>query len=756
MPPNNFMSWVTRRRIYAYGAISTLAAMCAVVEAFSERSNFYAAVVHLGRSNGCLLILLNFLLVIALVAGRILQLLYFGQLRRSEVELVCERSWYSLVGTLLAVSIFRDDFSVSFVILFGVLLFLKTFHWLSAERVASIMQSPSVPRIFHIRMVSILTTLFIADLNLVGFSMQMLLVKKVKVGMMVLFTSEFIILTALLLNTIAQYVLNCIDMAREEPWEAKSLYVLYVDLAHDVVRLCTHGYFFILLTRMYGIPLSLIHDLYSAGRSCTTKVKALIRYRQAVKKMETKYPNATLADLQATDGTCIICREDMMAVASEDNAAAAAVVTNVTPKKLGCGHIFHFRCLRSWVERQQSCPTCRRMILDDEPEPTPAAPPMQQPQQRQQQRQQQRAPAQPPNAAGPSAPRGTSQTPTASRSNSHNPTPAEEAYDARLQGFLERLASDLRKVREEGNLSARRASNSRRRVSHSGHSTPRSTVGGVQPNGGVSGGMARQTRNVKFGLAEAFLPPQTHLGNGEGREESGVGGLWMPPPPSTLYPGGRRPQIHSNGSVPHAGGVASHSTKSAEDKGKGKAREESPLPEAASDDENDDKGTVDPVDPREAIRQATLKRFGQLHPTHSTTTTATTTSTVPSSSHLPNEPVPAVGMIPLFDPTSIPDFHTTHLESLPHPLLPSSSAPQTFTAASSGIITGPDQDLDAVLENQKRGVQQQILLLEGIRTRIDGVISDLGRVLDYVESTTPHNVAASSGGQGGDQLTSST
>ncbi len=53
-------------------------------------------------------------------------------------------------------------------------------------------------------------------------------------------------------------------------------------------------------------------------------------------------------------------------------ASAAAAVTNVTPKKLSCGHIFHFRCLRSWLERQQSCPTCRRMILDDEPEVAPA------------------------------------------------------------------------------------------------------------------------------------------------------------------------------------------------------------------------------------------------------------------------------------------------------------------------------------------------------------------------------------------------
>ena len=33
------------------------------------------------------------------------------------------------------------------------------------------------------------------------------------------------------------------------------------------------------------------------------------------------------------------------------------------PKKLPCGHVLHFACLRSWLERQQNCPTCRAPVL---------------------------------------------------------------------------------------------------------------------------------------------------------------------------------------------------------------------------------------------------------------------------------------------------------------------------------------------------------------------------------------------------------
>lgn len=32
-------------------------------------------------------------------------------------------------------------------------------------------------------------------------------------------------------------------------------------------------------------------------------------------------------------------------------------------KKLPCNHIFHTACLRSWFQRQQTCPTCRLNIL---------------------------------------------------------------------------------------------------------------------------------------------------------------------------------------------------------------------------------------------------------------------------------------------------------------------------------------------------------------------------------------------------------
>lgn len=89
--------------------------------------------------------------------------------------------------------------------------------------------------------------------------------------------------------------------------------------------------------------------------------------------MDAQYPNATEEDVgRLGDRVCIICREEMVVAgrrrtegqeaeagtpegAGETHAAEDG--PNETPKKLVCGHVFHFHCLRSWLERQQSCPT---------------------------------------------------------------------------------------------------------------------------------------------------------------------------------------------------------------------------------------------------------------------------------------------------------------------------------------------------------------------------------------------------------------
>jgi len=125
--------------------------------------------------------------------------------------------------------------------------------------------------------------------------------------------------------------------------------------AADFMKLTTYLLFFSLIIVKHGLPLNMIRDVYITARSFVTRFRALTRYLSATRDMDRRYPNATAAELNdMSDRTCIICRDEL---ALPDPQVQGQAGPNTTPKKLPCGHIFHFNCLRSWLERQQSCPT---------------------------------------------------------------------------------------------------------------------------------------------------------------------------------------------------------------------------------------------------------------------------------------------------------------------------------------------------------------------------------------------------------------
>ena len=61
--------------------------------------------------------------------------------------------------------------------------------------------------------------------------------------------------------------------------------------------------------------------------------------------METNFPMATTQELENSSDDCAICWDKMESA-----------------RKLPCSHLFHNSCLRSWLEQDTSCPTCRTSL----------------------------------------------------------------------------------------------------------------------------------------------------------------------------------------------------------------------------------------------------------------------------------------------------------------------------------------------------------------------------------------------------------
>jgi E3 ubiquitin-protein ligase synoviolin len=111
------------------------------------------------------------------------------------------------------------------------------------------------------------------------------------------------------------------------------------------------------------MPIHIIRDVAYTVQSFYKRITDFVKYRHATRDMNERYPDATAEQIGRED-TCIICREVMR---EWQPNAEPPMEDRLRPKKLPCGHVLHLACLRSWLERQQNCPTCRQNVLEDPP-----------------------------------------------------------------------------------------------------------------------------------------------------------------------------------------------------------------------------------------------------------------------------------------------------------------------------------------------------------------------------------------------------
>ncbi|EEP76691.1 conserved hypothetical protein [Uncinocarpus reesii 1704] len=348
-----------------------------------------------------------------------LQRLLYGRLRPIETEQLYEKAWFAVTETCLAMTIFRGELGGWFVVMFVCLLVGKVWGWIGEGRVEILeQQPPSNPRLFHTRLaISLLLAVFFNTFML-EYAVKTVL-RQARPDMMVTFGFEFAVLTILSTSTTARYALSLaeiyivrqqkrarrierraeirasreeilrtcqatgaeppVDLPNEDDleemeldvpgWEEKGRCIFYLDLVTDFFKLIVYLSFFAILFTFYGLPIHILRDVVLTMRSFTKRILDFIRYRNATRDMNQRYPDAT-ADEIAREDVCIICREEMQPWqppgAANDHPppsrTAGRVSERLRPKKLPCGHLLHFACLRSWLERQQNCPTCRRPV----------------------------------------------------------------------------------------------------------------------------------------------------------------------------------------------------------------------------------------------------------------------------------------------------------------------------------------------------------------------------------------------------------
>ncbi|KAK1118348.1 E3 ubiquitin-protein ligase synoviolin A [Melipona bicolor] len=325
--------------------IST-ALTCAVIgNAYYQRKQFYPTVVHITKSNPSMTVIYTQGLILVFMINAFLRKIFFGTLRAAELEHLLEKVWYAVTETCLAFTVFRDDFSPKFIALFTLLLFLKSFHWLAEDRVDYMERSPVITWLFHLRVGTLLILLFAINLTMIHYAYNTTATKGPSVQLV--FGFEYAILLTVVFNISVKYILHTIDLQSENPWDNKPVFLLYTELIIGLLKVILYVAFVTLMVKLYTLPLFALRAMYYTMRDFKKAFHDIVMSRRAIRNMNTLYPDATAEELAAADNVCIICREEMVSAS----------------KKLPCNHIFHTACLRSWFQRQQTCPTCRLNIL---------------------------------------------------------------------------------------------------------------------------------------------------------------------------------------------------------------------------------------------------------------------------------------------------------------------------------------------------------------------------------------------------------
>jgi E3 ubiquitin-protein ligase synoviolin len=395
-------------RLYSLASVLLTAAV--VHQAYVSKVQLFLVVQRLLTWKFGIFVLANQAIMFVVLAFVLLRRVFLGRLRANEEEFMYENVKYAITNTIFALATFRASLNLNVACLFVALMFMKIFHWLCKKRQENLEISVS-PTLYRCATLLLLLSLLLG-IDFVCIYMCAMELQAHGPSVLILFGFESLVFALMASSVLTKVLLHLYDVRSDSStgsssngWDNKAETMFVIELVTEVLTAFFYIGFFGAIFTYYGWPLHIIHELFTCVVRLYTTLMNYLKYRRLVKALEVGIPNATAADLSRAAGedgnrssedgnrssevgnrsstdpskrqtetdqdcACVVCREAMVL----QSAQAGRQGGGGTIKKLPCSHMFHLRCLRVWVQRQQNCPTCRQDILAsaDDPAPVPA------------------------------------------------------------------------------------------------------------------------------------------------------------------------------------------------------------------------------------------------------------------------------------------------------------------------------------------------------------------------------------------------
>uniref|UniRef100_A0A4W5PUA8 E3 ubiquitin-protein ligase AMFR n=1 Tax=Hucho hucho TaxID=62062 RepID=A0A4W5PUA8_9TELE len=287
-----------------------------------------------------------------MLIAKMIQCMVFGPLRVSEKQHLKDKFWnfifYKFIFIFGVLNVQTVEEVVMWCLWFSALVFLHLMVQLCKDRFEYLSFSPTTSMNSHVRVLTLLVSLL---LGCCGLAVVCGLLGAAH-GMHTLsfMAAECLLVTVRTGHVIMRYTIHLWDLNHPGTWESKGSYVYYTDFIMELSMLSLdlmHHIHMLLFGNIWLSMASLV--IFMQLRYLFHEVQRRIRrhknYLRVINNMEARFAVATAEELVANNDDCAICWDTMQ-----------------TARKLPCGHLFHNSCLRSWLEQDTSCPTCRMSL----------------------------------------------------------------------------------------------------------------------------------------------------------------------------------------------------------------------------------------------------------------------------------------------------------------------------------------------------------------------------------------------------------
>lgn len=184
--------------------------------------------------------------------------------------------------------------------------------------------------------------LIVADINLMALESS-----DSYESLYILLKYEYILMACFAIKSLCVFLLQMFEKScRNGGWENKSAVLSAVEFLYNLSTLTVIVVEFMILSKRSALGIYFIDKSMRAVMNMWKYLSGYLESRKLLSKVN-NFPDATVEEIHKASDKCIFCL---------DNLTAA--------KKINCGHLFHYKCLRSYFENSSSpkCPTCRADI----------------------------------------------------------------------------------------------------------------------------------------------------------------------------------------------------------------------------------------------------------------------------------------------------------------------------------------------------------------------------------------------------------